>query len=97
MNPRDKFRLNKAAVKQHEDYTDSVLLETTFEVALAEMLWRGEEVEGPAAVEQQYKLRGAMEFIKIWRGLSETETKPQQFGGIGLIPTDDDVPLKPRK
>lgn len=87
--PRDKFQLNKAALKQHADFSDSSALAASFDVTLLEMMWRGKDTEGPGALEQQYMLRGAMDFVSIWRGLSDVSQKPQQFGGPGLVSTNE--------
>lgn len=86
---------------------DDLFVESTFEVALAEMLWRQRDVAMPEGIRQNDKLQGAMEFIRIWRGLSDDKKKEsdaqsddraKMYAG-GLEPDDDeDTPkLKPKK
>lgn len=104
MTPREKFQRDKQAVKSHAALVDDQFTESTFDVALAEMLWRQpSSAPVPDALRQSERLHGAKEFIRIWRGLSDAKKetgddseRAAMYAG-GLQPEDDELPRKPRK
>lgn len=101
--PRDKFRRDKQARRSHSTLTEDAFVESTFEVALAEMVWRQGDVPMPDGVRQNDRLQGAKEFIKIWRGLSsadkdsqDSDDRDKMFGG-GLETEEDELhPATPK-
>lgn len=88
MTPRERFRENKAAVKQHADMADDAFLDSTLEVALSEMLWR-QNSAAPISdgIRQAERMQGAKEFLTIWRGLSGKQRAiPTAQDDGGLLP-----------
>lgn len=106
MTPREKFQRDAQAVKSHASIVEDAFTESTFEVALAEMLWRQPSTSPmPESLRQSDRLHGAKEFIRIWRGLSDTKKQTEQddserskmYAG-GLEPEDDEfAPHRPKK
>lgn len=88
MTPRERFLLDKVAVKRHLDIADDSFVERTMEVALSEMLWRDTARNGPEALYQRYKLEGAKEFIRIWQTLGERISRSPREEPAGLLPED---------